>query len=150
MRYHRLPNKGWRTMDMTALLLVEDHALFAESLVRILHGKGDLEVVKVARSGEEALKDMPDLQVDLVLVDISLPKMNGIDLVTKLQQKYPGIPCMMISGHLSRRFVSRSLEAGARGYAIKDSSAGIIEGIHRVLDGEIYVSKELRGFDRLH
>ena len=134
---------------MTALMLVEDHALFAESLVRLLRGKGDLEVVKVAGSAEEALKDMPDLQVDLVLVDISLPKMNGINLVAELREKYPDTPCMMISGYLSRRFVIRSLEAGARGYAIKDSSAGIIEGIHRILEGEIYVSKELRDFDRL-
>jgi DNA-binding NarL/FixJ family response regulator len=132
---------------MTSVLLVEDHAIFAEALVHVLEGKDDLEVVKVVDSAEEALQAMPGLAVDLALIDVSLPKMNGIELVGLLRQDYPDMPCLMISGHLSIRFVSRSLQAGARGYAIKDSSAGIIEGIQRVLEGEIYVSKELRNLN---
>jgi DNA-binding NarL/FixJ family response regulator len=132
---------------MTSVLLVEDHAVFAEALVHVLEGKEDLEVVKVVDSAEEALQAMPGLAVDLALIDVSLPKMNGIELVGLLRQDYPEVPCLMISGHMSSRFVSRSLQAGARGYAIKDSSAGIIEGIQRVLKGEIYVSRELRNLN---
>jgi DNA-binding NarL/FixJ family response regulator len=75
--------------------------------------------------------------------------MSGIELVGKLRQTYPGLLCLMISGHMSGAYVRRSLEAGARGYAIKDSAAGILEAIRRVLNGEIYVSKEIHSYDRI-
>jgi DNA-binding NarL/FixJ family response regulator len=132
---------------MTSLLLVEDHAVFAEALVRVLHGKDNFNVVKVVDTAEKALQALSYLDVDLALVDVSLPRMSGIELVSEMQQAYPQIPCIMISGHLSRNYVRRSLEAGARGYAIKDSAAGILDGIRRVLDGEIYVSKEIQNFE---
>jgi two-component system response regulator DesR len=132
---------------MTSLLLVEDHAVFAEALIRVLEEKEDLDVVKVVDTAEKALQAMPDLAIDLALVDVSLPRMSGIELVGELRQSYPETPCLMISGHISSNYVRRSLEAGARGYAIKDSAAGILEGIRRVLDGEIYVSKEIHSFN---
>jgi len=134
---------------MTSLLLVEDHPIFAEALVHVLQENDDLDVVKVVDSAEKALQALPDLAIDLALVDVSLPRMSGIELVSELRQMYPEIPCLMISGHMSSNYVRRSLEAGARGYAIKDSAAGIIEGIRRVLDGEIYVSKEIYSVNSL-
>lgn len=128
---------------MTSLLLVEDHAVFAEALVRVLEGKDGLDVIKVVNTAEKALQAIPDLDVDVALVDVSLPRMSGIELVSTLRSKYPQVVCLMISGHISTNYVRRSLEAGARGYAIKDSAAGIVEAIHKVLSGEIYVSKEI-------
>lgn len=129
---------------MKNLLLVEDHPIFAGVLVRALKQREDLNVVMVVDSAEKALELVPDLNLDLILVDVSLPKMNGIDLVSKLTQLYPHILCLVISGHLSTLYLRRSLEAGARGYAIKDSAKDIIEGIYQVIRGEIYISKELR------
>lgn len=134
---------------MTSIILVEDHAVFAEALVHMLEGKPDLEVVKVVDTAEKALQVMPDLSVELALVDVSLPRMSGIELVEKLRQRYPDLLILMISGHISSNYARRSLEAGARGYAIKDSSAGIIDAIQRVLRGEIYVSKEIHSYDSL-
>jgi DNA-binding NarL/FixJ family response regulator len=128
---------------MISLLLVEDHAVFAEALVRVLQGKDGLKIAKVVHTAEAALQAMPELEVDMALVDVSLPKMSGIELVKLIREKYPHVVCLMISGHISNSYVRRSLEAGARGYAIKDSAAGIVEGIRRVLDGEIYISKEI-------
>ena len=129
---------------MTKLLLVEDHPLFAGALVQALERREDLTVVMVAGTAEKALAVIPDLRLDLILVDVSLPKMNGIDLVGKLNEIYPNIRCLMISGHISVQYLNRCLAAGARGYAIKDSVKGIIEGIDQVMRGEIYISKELR------
>jgi DNA-binding NarL/FixJ family response regulator len=134
---------------MTSLLLVEDHAVFAEALVRVLEGKGDLDVVKVVNTAEEALQAMPGLTIDLALVDVSLPRMSGIELVSRLHKAYPKLRFLMISGHISSNYVRRSLEAGAHGYAIKDSAAGILEGIRRVLRGETYVSKKIPIYDSL-
>ena len=126
------------------LLLVEDHPLFAGVLVQALEQRDDLDVVRVVNTAEKALEVIPELKLDLILVDISLPKMSGIDLVARLNQLYPDLPCLMISGHKSSLYLRRSLEAGARGYAIKDSAKGIIEGIYQVIRGEIYICKELR------
>ncbi len=129
---------------MTSIFLVEDHAIFAQSLLRVLREKGHWNVVAVAGSAEEALERIPELSVDLVLVDVSLPKTSGINLVLLLHKKYPDLPCVMLSGHLSPHYVRTSLEAGARGYLVKDHAEGILIGIRHILEVEIYVSEELR------
>jgi DNA-binding NarL/FixJ family response regulator len=128
---------------MTKLLLIEDHPIFAEALVQALEQKEDLNVVMVVDTAEKALQVIPDLNPELILMDISLPTMSGIDLVAVVHQLYPHIPCLMISGHMSTAYLKRCLAAGARGYAIKDSVKGIIEGIYQVMRGEIYISNEL-------
>lgn len=129
---------------MTSILLVEDHAIFAQALLRVLREKGQMDVVAVAQSAEEALEQIPGLDVDLVLVDVSLPHKSGIGLVFSLQQKYPELPCVMLSGHVSQHYARTSLAAGARGYLVKDHAEEILEGIQRVLQGEIVVSKDVR------
>lgn len=130
---------------MTSILLVEDHAIFAQALLRILRERGQLEVKAIAGSAEEALEKISTLDVDLVLVDVSLPHKSGIGLVAVLHEKYPSLLCVMLSGHLSQQHAHRALEAGARGYLVKDHADEILEGIKRVLQGEIYVSQALRG-----
>jgi DNA-binding NarL/FixJ family response regulator len=129
---------------MASILLVEDHEIFAQALQRVLRERGHMEVAAVARSAEEALEQIAGLKIDLVLVDVSLPHRSGINLVFSLQQKYPELPCVMLSGHVSQHYARSSLAAGARGYLIKDHANEILEGIQRVLQGEIYVSAEVR------
>ena len=130
-------------MNVASILLVEDHRAFADALLRVLSSDKNLNVVAVVESAEKALEQIADLQVDLVLSDVSLPQMNGINLVAELHKKYPTMPCVVLSGHLSSEFARRALDAGARGYVIKDNPLGILEGIRRVLKGEIYMSEEL-------
>jgi DNA-binding NarL/FixJ family response regulator len=131
---------------MTSILLVEDHPIFAQVLLRFLQERGKLEVVSVAKSAEEALDQIPDLRLDLVLVDVSLPMRSGISLVLVLHEKYPDLPCIMLSGHRSSQYARRSIDAGARGYLMKDHADRILEGIQHVLEGEIYVSEEVGDF----
>lgn len=128
---------------MSSILLVEDHEAFANALLNILNKNGNMSVVAVAETAEKALEQLPELQVDLVLVDVSLPKMSGINLVAALREKYPDLPCVMLSGHLSSQYARRALKAGARGYLLKDNPAGILAGIQHIVKGEIYVSEEL-------
>ena len=129
---------------MSTILVIEDHEAFGKALVRLLSEKANFHVVDVITSGEEALEKLPHMNVDLLLIDVSLPRMNGIRLVSMIQEKFPGIRCLMLSGHLTPFYVQRSLEAGARGYVLKDDIAGVLEGVESVLNGEIYVSKVLR------
>lgn len=129
---------------MSSLLVVENHPAFAKALVRLLNGKADFNVVGVLTSAEEAMEKLPGLEVDLVLIDVSLPRMNGIQLVSAIREQYPGLLCMMLSGHLAPFYVKRAMEAGARGYVLKEDIPGVLEGIKQVLKGETYVSKALR------
>ena len=131
-------------MSTVSVLLVEDHDVFAKALLRVLSGNQDLNVVAVVQSAEQALEELPALNVDLVLADVSLPEMNGISLVKVLREKYPHLRCAVLSGHLSVEYVQRAMDAGAHGYMVKDNPAGILEGIQHILKGEVYVSKEVK------
>lgn len=128
---------------MCKILLVEDHKLMAETLVRALRQKGGYEVTTIAETAEDAWERLPGLQVDLALVDVSLPGTSGIELVSKIRKNYPHLPCLMVSGRTTSHYVKRSLSVGARGYVLKDDIAEVIEGIRQVLEGGIYLSKGL-------
>ena len=129
---------------MLSILLVEDHLIFAGVMVRLLNRMDGVEAVDVASSAERALQELAQHEFDLALIDVSLPKMNGLSLVSLIIAQYPDLPCLMLSGHALSHYVQRALSAGARGYILKDDSAEIVEGIQHVLNGEIYISPGLR------
>lgn len=132
---------------MRSILLVEDHKIMAETLARLLRTKGNFNVADVAESAEDALEWLSDQEanrhIDLALVDVVLPRTSGIELVSMIQQKYPGLPCLMISGRSNGQYVSRSLAAGARGYVLKDDLHDVVTGIQHVLEGGTYLSQQL-------
>lgn len=97
----------------------------------------------VVGSGEEALEGLSDA-VDLVLVDVSLPGISGIDLVAKIKARWPDQQCLMLSGHLETAYVERAFAAGARGYAAKGDAGELREAIECVLGGERFVTPALR------
>ena len=132
---------------MCSILLVEDHKIMAETLARVLRTKGNFTVADVAESAEDALEWLSEhpveQQIDLALVDVVLPGTSGIELVSIIQQKYPGLPCLMISGRSAGQYVKRSLDAGARGYVLKDDLHEVMKGIQLVLDGGTYLSEKI-------
>ncbi|HUE98084.1 MAG TPA: response regulator transcription factor [Anaerolineales bacterium] len=128
---------------MCSILLVEDHKLMAEALVSVLHKKGNFKVTVVAENAQDALERLPNLQVDLALVDVVLPHTSGIELVSMIHEKYPHLPCLMNSGRNSSQYVKRSLAAGARGYVLKDDILEVVKGIRHVLKGGTYLSKQI-------
>ena len=131
-------------MNIYSIFLVEDHAGFASALNNMLSQKENLKIVAVAGTAEEALEQLRDVKVDLVLIDFSLPDMTGLNLLERLHQEHPDLRCAILSGHLLPQHARRALDVGGRGYLIKDNPTEILTGIKRMLDGEIYVSKELR------
>lgn len=132
---------------MCSILVVEDHKIMAETLVHILRTKGNFKIADVAESAEDAMDWLSardtDHRVDLALVDVVLPRTSGIELVAMIQDKYPGLPCLMISGRSAEQYVSRSMAAGARGYVLKDDMHDVMKGIQSVLKGDTYLSKRL-------
>ncbi len=128
---------------MTSILMVEDHPLFMQSLTRLLRERGQYEVTAVG-SAEQALERLADLTVDLVLIDVMLPGRSGIALVTAVQGLRPALPCLVLSGYASFSYARESMEAGARGYVLKDDVPGILAGIQAALDGGTFVSEAVR------
>jgi DNA-binding NarL/FixJ family response regulator len=132
---------------MVSILLVEDHVILANSLVAFLNRHDDLHVAAVAHTGADAVAQLPQLAVQLVLVDISLPDISGIDLVGIIVASYPKLPCLMLSGFSERIYVNRALTEGARGYVLKGNPEGLIEAVLSVLAGRIFLSKDLDSSD---
>ena len=128
---------------MPSILIVEDHKIVAEVLANILRRSGKFEVAGMVHSAEDALEQLSERNIDLVLVDVSLPHISGIELVAMIHEKYPHILSVVISGHNTSLHVKRSLEAGARGYIVKDDIHDIEKGIQHVLAGGTYLSKQL-------
>lgn len=131
-------------MNTCTILLVEDHAGFAKALLSMLGQNPDFQIVAVVESAEAAFEYLRQSTVDLVLIDYSLPDVSGMSLLEALRRERPELSCAMLSGHLSVLHARGALELGARGYMIKDDPLGILDGIPRILKGEIYISDELR------
>jgi DNA-binding NarL/FixJ family response regulator len=131
-------------MNPHSIFLVEDHAGFANALNNMLSQNETLKIVAVAETAEEALEQLRGLKIDLVLIDFSLPDMTGLNLLERLHQEQPDLPCAILSGHLLPQHARRALDVGARGYLVKDNPVEILTGIQCMLRGEIYVSEELR------
>src|SRR5215204_1635491 len=129
-------------MNTYSILIVEDHQVYSRALLRLLSADQELNILAVLDTAEQALEQVEQLKIDLVLADISLPKMSGLELVEKLHGQYPNLSTAILSGHLTPDYVQRALDAGVRGYLVKDNPGSILEGIKRILHGEIYVSAE--------
>jgi DNA-binding NarL/FixJ family response regulator len=125
------------------VFIVEDHPLMREMMSAYVSDLPGVHVCGTARTAEEAL-DRLTAQADLVLVDVALPGMNGIDLVGEIGARRPGLPCLVCSGHDEASYVRRALRAGARGYVEKGNPAELAEAIRCLLGGEAYLSVSLR------
>ncbi len=127
------------------LFVIDDHDAMRRALVRFLNGEPDLNVCGEAASAKAALKSLETLTPDLVLVDMSMPEMNGVEFVTALQAFKPGLPCLMVSAHAQRDYVRAALQAGARGYVMKEDPLDVLTAIFQVVEGELYVGSSPEG-----
>jgi DNA-binding NarL/FixJ family response regulator len=126
------------------IFIVEDHPFMREMLCEVVERQLRCTVTGAVATAEEALALLVDADVDLVLVDVSLPQMDGIALVRALQQTHPELPCLMVSGHAEITYVTRALEAGARGYVLKGRPGDIEAGVAAIRAGVTYLSEPLR------
>lgn len=125
------------------IYIIEDHPLVQRMTYEFLRRAPNLQVCGAAATAQQALVQIPALDVDLALVDVSLPDMDGIHLVSELQLQQPTLFCLMFSAHQEASYVQRALAAGARGYLAKGNPTELVAAIHQVLNGEIYLSYRL-------
>lgn len=122
------------------IFIVEDHPLMRAVLQEFVDDHPDMEVVSTAESGEQAVQALADStggRPDVLLVDVALPGMSGIDLVRRVKARWPGIRCIMLSGHLRSTYVERAFAAGAVGYLPKGKPEDVVAAIRRVLQDDM-------------
>ncbi len=123
------------------ILLVDDHAVLREGLKALLNSEDDLHVIGGANSGREALQLIDGLRPDVVVTDISMPGLNGIETTRQLRARYDALKIIILSMHEDQAYVTEALQAGANGYVVKQADAGeVIRAIKAVMAGGAYLS----------
>ena len=123
------------------ILLADDHVLFRHGLRRILNEQPHFEIVAETGSGIEAVELARRLKPDVALVDIAMKELNGVEATRQILRHSPKTAVMILSMHCDERYVVRSVNAGARGYVLKDSvEEGLIRAIHSLHKGQAYFS----------
>lgn len=131
---------------MIKIMLVDDHRLVRAGLKRVLAEAVDMEVIAEASSGEEALEMIRTKLPDVVLMDINMPGVGGLETTRRMMQRLPQLKIIVVSMHLEEPYPSRMLAAGACGYISKDSAADeVISAIRRVWSGGHYVAADVAG-----
>ncbi len=126
------------------VLIADDHSLLRQGLMRLLELETTLEVVGQAADGEQALERVGALQPDVVLMDINMPKMNGIEATRQLRRRWPQVRVLALTIHDDEGYISEMIRAGARGFVLKDAEPdNLYQAIRRVFDGETYFPSEL-------
>lgn len=129
---------------MINVLIADDHALIREGLKKILKSEPDTVLAGEARNAQELLAQLEKLQVDIVLLDISMPGESGLDALKELKSRYPKLPILILSVHPEHRFAVRALRAGASGYITKETAVEeLVQAIRRIVGGGKYVSASL-------
>jgi two-component system, NarL family, response regulator NreC len=130
------------------ILLVDDNKIVIEGIRSLLSSEKELTVVGEANDGLEAIELVLTLKPDMVIMDISMPNMNGIDATREILSINPKIKVIALSVHSEWAYVADMIESGASGYLLKDHLFdGLIKAIKAVLKNEIYVSEEVSGRD---
>ncbi len=126
------------------LLLADDHPIFREGVRSLLISQPEVEVVAEVEDGAGAVEAVRAQQPDVVLLDVSMPGMNGLDATLRITTEAPSAKVLCLSMHSDRRFVDAALRSGARGYLLKDCALDeLVSAIHAVVAGQIYVSPRL-------
>lgn len=129
---------------MIKLLIVDDHELVRSGIVRMLKDKPGLEIVGQASSGEEALDMTRQLEPDIILMDVRMPGMGGLEATRMLKQRHPQVRVIAVTACEESKFPVRLLQAGASGYLTKGTDIGEVKrAIERVYAGEYYISPEI-------
>lgn len=122
------------------VVLAEDHTILRDGLCALLAATGRVEVVGVARDGQEAVAEVARHLPDVLLSDICMPKLNGIDAIRRVHAAHPKVAAIVLSVHGEREYVIEALRAGASGYLLKDSSlADVLHAIDTVVGGHRFL-----------
>ncbi|MCS6862381.1 MAG: response regulator, partial [Abditibacteriales bacterium] len=134
-------------MTKTRILLVDDHVVLRDGLKLLINRQSDMEVVGEAGDGEEALRKVRQLNPDVVLMDLSMPSVNGVEATEALKRSHPHIKVLVLTVHEGDIYLQPALKAGARGYIVKRAAAEVNGALglfaDREVDGKKYTAQQL-------
>jgi len=129
---------------MISVLLADDHAVVRDGLRALLEAQADIEVVGDAANGREVLRLAQQLHPDVVVMDIAMPELNGVEATQQMHDAYPSTQVLILSMHSTTEHIFRALQAGARGYLLKDSAgAEVVDAVRVVHAGRRYLSQKI-------
>jgi len=130
--------------EVKRLLLVDDHPIMRHGLAQLIRSEPGLDVCAEAGNARDGLVAVGEHQPDLVIIDLTLPDKNGLELLKDIQAMHPGKLCLVLSMHDEDTYGERALRAGARGYIMKEAAADhLVTAVRKILSGGIYVSEAM-------
>lgn len=131
-------------MNTISIVLADDHGLFRAGIKELLANVSMVEVIAETGNGRDVLKLVKQHQPRIVLLDIGMPGLNGLEVAARLAKDYPGTSIIMLSMHANEEYVLQSLRAGASGYLLKDAATSELElAIRSVIHGKTYLSPQI-------
>jgi len=126
-------------MGKIKVLIVDDHEIFCESLATLISMNNNMEVLGTANCGKEAIKKAELLRPDVVLMDIEMKDLDGIEAIRRIKEKCPDMAFIVLTMHSEEEHVSEAIKAGAKGYVLKESSSSeVLEAINAVSKGRVF------------
>lgn len=128
----------------TKVLLVDDHEIMREGISALLRRHSDMEIVGQASDGRTAMEMAKQLKPDIVIMDIGMPNLNGIEATRQMISEYPQIKIMALSAHSDGAIVAKMIKAGAAGYMLKDSAfAELVDGLNTITSGKTFLCSKI-------
>lgn len=131
-------------MDKLRVIVADDHHILLDGLNALLQKQKDIEIVGLFNNGKEVYEALPNLNVDVALVDINMPEMNGLELTERVKKEYPSINIIVLSMYDDAGHIMEMIEAGVSGYLLKNvTDKELLEAIRTVATGKLYFSSEV-------
>ncbi len=128
----------------TGILYVDDHEVFHDCVRHMFSHREDMNILAIASNGQSAVRLAEELHPDVVVMDVRLPGLNGIEATRKILEETPQVRIVGLSGYTDRQTVISMIKAGARGYVVKEAAFGeLIQAIEAVVDGKMYLSPRI-------
>ena len=131
-------------MSKIKVMIADDHSMVREGIMNLLELDENLEVVGFAKDGNDCIKKIPELNPDVLLLDINMPNMNGIEVLQELHERRSKVKVIMLTIHNEGEYILKAVDIGCAGYVLKDSDSNMLKkAIYTVYSGESFIQPDL-------